>query len=594
MNVRGSGALRPAFDRVRHSALHRPFEHGEYDGIYAALILGQSNAVGVGLVSGLTDASYATAYPAVHYVAQIDGNTDPPVLTTYDGDLDDVFFSAAQRMGIELSLGRDLDHSMPDRWVILKSALSSTSLSGNHDPNGTYPTAQPNWFTQCVTFARAQLAALNARLGVVIWIQGENDGGALGTANAYDDNLLEYVDALRAALGEVPFLYGRLNAAADVLYKTELRASQANCNGARTDLIMVDMDAVALDATDNVHYTADGYVALGHIYASAALAAMGINALPTAGFTTVENVLDVAFTSTSTDSDGTIASYHWDFDDGASSTLQNPSHTFASAGDYDVTLTVTDNDGGQHSTTQTVSVDGANWTLDATSAKAVLQNNTEWQALIDAAGEDANANPPTSNYLCDDAAAPAADANGFLNLPFGGAGESYQQAVAGWTKKALKLTDGTNAGWFSASATLPDISTTAVSVFFRIKLQAAAPAATRNIIVLGTTTIVTVRLTSAGKLSVTCGANVANGTANPLGLELGCWLTVNPAGNVVLITPQETLTVAFAGGTGKTFRIGSQGAATGTSYLQVCRFDGVAMLTATCKALSTEMGDVMA
>lgn len=36
-------------------------------------------------------------------------------------------------------------------------------------------------------------------------------------------------------------------------------------------------------------------------------------------------------------------SWHWDFDDGASSNVQNPTHHFSSAGTYNVLLTVTDN-----------------------------------------------------------------------------------------------------------------------------------------------------------------------------------------------------------------------------------------------------------
>jgi PKD repeat protein len=53
----------------------------------------------------------------------------------------------------------------------------------------------------------------------------------------------------------------------------------------------------------------------------------------------------VSFTGTGTDADGTIASYAWTFGDGGTSTLQNPTHTYASAGSYTAALTVTDNTG---------------------------------------------------------------------------------------------------------------------------------------------------------------------------------------------------------------------------------------------------------
>ncbi|MFE8034611.1 S8 family serine peptidase, partial [Thiohalocapsa marina] len=47
----------------------------------------------------------------------------------------------------------------------------------------------------------------------------------------------------------------------------------------------------------------------------------------------------------STDTDGTIVAYAWDFGDGQTGSGSTPSHTYASAGDYEVTLIVTDNDG---------------------------------------------------------------------------------------------------------------------------------------------------------------------------------------------------------------------------------------------------------
>lgn len=67
----------------------------------------------------------------------------------------------------------------------------------------------------------------------------------------------------------------------------------------------------------------------------------------------------VAFSSAgSTDSDGSIAAYAWDFGDGSGSNAANPSHTYTAAGTYIVTLVVTDNDGASSTpstTTATIS-----------------------------------------------------------------------------------------------------------------------------------------------------------------------------------------------------------------------------------------------
>lgn len=69
-------------------------------------------------------------------------------------------------------------------------------------------------------------------------------------------------------------------------------------------------------------------------------------AVASADVTSGKAPLVVTFdSSASTDSDGTITGYSWDFKDGRFSTEANPSHKFTKAGTYEVTLTVTD-DGG--------------------------------------------------------------------------------------------------------------------------------------------------------------------------------------------------------------------------------------------------------
>ncbi len=76
------------------------------------------------------------------------------------------------------------------------------------------------------------------------------------------------------------------------------------------------------------------------------------NALPVAGFSInpeapVKGEL-VTFTDASTDSDGTITSWLWNFGDGEVSQEQNPTHTFDFATGYEVRLTVKDDKGGEN------------------------------------------------------------------------------------------------------------------------------------------------------------------------------------------------------------------------------------------------------
>ncbi|WP_432695172.1 S8 family serine peptidase [Marinobacterium sp. YM272] len=71
----------------------------------------------------------------------------------------------------------------------------------------------------------------------------------------------------------------------------------------------------------------------------------GSNIDPSAAFSYNCTALDCTFdASASTDSDGSISSYSWDFGDDETASGVAPSHTYLSQGNYTVTLTVTDDD----------------------------------------------------------------------------------------------------------------------------------------------------------------------------------------------------------------------------------------------------------
>ena len=82
----------------------------------------------------------------------------------------------------------------------------------------------------------------------------------------------------------------------------------------------------------------------------------GGNIPPAASYNYSTNDLQVDFTDTSTDSDGIISAWSWDFGDGNTSTQQNPSYTYLTDGTYSVSLTVTDSDGASNSDIQSVTV----------------------------------------------------------------------------------------------------------------------------------------------------------------------------------------------------------------------------------------------
>ena len=72
---------------------------------------------------------------------------------------------------------------------------------------------------------------------------------------------------------------------------------------------------------------------------------------------TPAQLASVQFIDTSTDSDGIISTWHWDFGDGATSDERNPTHRYEREGTFTVELAVTDNDGLTDETSQTIVVE---------------------------------------------------------------------------------------------------------------------------------------------------------------------------------------------------------------------------------------------
>ena len=71
------------------------------------------------------------------------------------------------------------------------------------------------------------------------------------------------------------------------------------------------------------------------------------NRAPVASFATSVDGLTATFVDASSDPDGDALTYTWNFGDGETSTLQNPIHTYTSAGTYTVILKVKDNNGAR-------------------------------------------------------------------------------------------------------------------------------------------------------------------------------------------------------------------------------------------------------
>ena len=163
-------------------------------------------------------------------------------------------------------------------------------------------------------------------------------------------------------------------------------SNHPNCTG--TDV----REAMKATAEDQGAAGRDDYFGYGIVKAKAAsdyLATQACgggnppsdNVAPVSSFSYSCSDLTCSFDgSASSDSDGSVVAYSWSF--GASTAMAN--NTFAASGDYNVSLTVTDNEGATHTSTQTVTVsDGseppaADITLSGSRGKGGREVTLNW------------------------------------------------------------------------------------------------------------------------------------------------------------------------------------------------------------------------
>lgn len=176
---------------------------------------------------------------------------------------------------------------------------------------------------------------------------------------------------------------------------------------------------------------------------------------PTANFSVVTSGLTATFTDSSTDSGGTISSHAWTFGDGGTSTATNPSHTYAAAGTYNVTETVTDSASGK--------------TASKTSSVAVTSSSPS-QLLGNPGFETGTASPwsISSGALCSNSSCSGETAHGGTWFAWlDGYGQSHTDTVS----QQVSIPSGKTSATLSFYLHVDTSETTSTTAYDKLTVQ---------------------------------------------------------------------------------------------------------------------------
>lgn len=160
---------------------------------------------------------------------------------------------------------------------------------------------------------------------------------------------------------------------------------------------------------------------------------------PVAGFTADCLLVDCTFTDT-TITDDPIETWAWSFGDNSTSTIQNPSHSYASAGSYTVSLTVTDNTGSTSITTGDIVIqDGNSQPPETPSAPSVTLSGTlstsviiSWGSIENASGytlERQSKHPKNGKWVGSTLIDISTNSTSYIDAPGGGEFQYRLQAT---------------------------------------------------------------------------------------------------------------------------------------------------------------------
>lgn len=161
--------------------------------------------------------------------------------------------------GTELSAGRWIADA--HRFAISKFGVSGANLISDWLVSG--------FMEDEFSFVDAQIISLRAELGVWIGFHDANDATGSIAADAFYDNLIDYIDRVQTKYPGVPIILTKLPSTCTQTYASTVRAAQDDVEAlAIANVFFVNTDPIGDVANyDGLHWTANGYFKLGKLIA---------------------------------------------------------------------------------------------------------------------------------------------------------------------------------------------------------------------------------------------------------------------------------------------------------------------------------------
>lgn len=229
---------------------------------------GQSNALGTTVG---TTALNNVVYPTHMLLAAQLGTTPRMAWHDWAGLGARTTFDGTRMVGPEIDMGRRLEEHQPDRWSLLKVAVSSTSME-HWGPSSSYPSATDNLFTQLSSRMAAAEGARGARVYFLAWWQGEADAATVTSAEKWGTRMVAFRDALLPRFPGLVVVFARINDDFSAPGATTLRAQQ-EWLAMQPGFVMIDVDDLAMNA-DRIHYPLASHLVVGRRFVDGYLSTM--------------------------------------------------------------------------------------------------------------------------------------------------------------------------------------------------------------------------------------------------------------------------------------------------------------------------------